>query len=285
MLRSVGRITITTALALAFFSGIFLVAIWSVGDAVNFVPTVHADVFDTTGVSAASFVVFDQQTGTIFASKDTDTVHPIASVTKLITASIFYGYPDLDATTTIQWSDVNTEGAAGDLHPQQVYTYRNLLYPLLLSSSNDAATAMLRVHPSLLKDMHAYVASLGLQKTSFVDTSGLSEHNVSTVHELSVIALDLFKTQPHIFDITRLHQFVGIYTGWINNNPMVAEQGYRGGKHGYTEEANRTIVSFFDEKLASGQTRTIGYVLLGSENLQQDMGLLRAQVRTNVSMQ
>jgi D-alanyl-D-alanine carboxypeptidase len=284
MLQTFGRITIFTALFLTLFSGLFLVAAWSVKDAIENSSSMSATAFLATDVSAASFVVFDLQSGTILASKNPDAVLPIASVTKLVTAAQFYAHVKPLATTSITWSDVDTDGAAGRLHPHEIYTYNELLYPLLLDSSNDAAAAMGRVYPDLLSNMNAYVRGLGLTKTSFADTSGLSTHNVSSAHELTVMALDLFKTAPHVFDITRLPQFIGTYTGWINNNPMVGQKGYRGGKHGYTPEANRTIVAFFDEQIATGQTRTIGYVVLGSSDLRKDMSHLRAQTQENVRL-
>jgi hypothetical protein len=68
----------------------------------------------------------------------------------------------------------------------------------------------------------------------------------------------------------------------MNNNPFIADATYKGGKHGFTYSANRTAVSFFEEILASGNTRTIGYVLLGSDDLRSDMELLRQAVRANV---
>jgi len=197
---------------------------------------------------------------------------------------VFYDSADLDATTTIVWSDVNTEGDAGKLHPYEEYTYRELMYPLLLESSNDAAAVLLRVSPDLLTRMGAYTQSLGLLVTTFNDTSGLSDKNVSTATELSILFRELYKNSPHIFDITRLKQFVGTHTGWLNNNPLIAQEGYRGGKHGFTNEANRTVVAFFDETIATGQVRTIGYVLLQSDDLKADIALLREVVHKNVSL-
>lgn len=280
-----GKITVLFVLLATLGIGLFLVALGTVQDALEYTPTLHIQHIDTTLVSAESFVVFDVGTQTQIVTKNPDEVLPIASLTKLVTASLFYDSADLSATTSIVWADVITEGDSGRLHLYDVYSYRELVYPLLLESSNDAASTILRVQPKLLELMNAYVQNLGLTHTHFSDTAGLSKDNVSTAKEFLIIAVTLFDTNPHLFDITRLDQFIGTHTGWRNNNPLVQKEGYRGGKHGFTYEANRTVVAFFDETLASGQTRTVGYVLFGSNNIDTDITSLRAQVQHQVKLQ
>jgi D-alanyl-D-alanine carboxypeptidase len=130
--------------------------------------------------------------------------------------------------------------------------------------------------------MNVYVQTLGLQNTSFADTSGLSSQNISTAQELSLLSMNLYKEYPHIFDITKLTQFIGNNTGWRNNNPLVKEQGYKGGKHGFTFEADKTDVAFFEETIATGQKRMISYVLLGSTDIQSDIRTLRALAQQNL---
>jgi D-alanyl-D-alanine carboxypeptidase len=279
---TLGRISIFVVMAATFSFGILLIAVWSVDDALRYEPSLKIGVFDTAAPSASAFMVFDVESGTEIASKNSTEVLPIASVTKLVTASVFYATAPLEATTTITWTDLNTYGDAGRLKIHEEYTYRGLLYPLLLESSNDAAAAMLRVVPTLLPKMDEWVKVLSLTHTHFADTSGLSAENVSTAYELSILARALYQKEPHIFDITSLTQFIGPHTGWMNNNPLVSEEGFIGGKHGYTEAANRTAVVFFDEKLATGHIRKIGYVLLGSSDLKKDTAFLRTEVQKNV---
>jgi len=282
---TLGRITVISSVMATFCMGLFLIAAWSVNDALYYEPSLSVGMIDPAVVDASAYLIFDVETGTEIASKNSTEVHPIASVTKLVTAAMFYKDADLSSTTTIKWSDLNTEGAAGRLNFAEEYTYRELLFPLLLESSNDAAATMLRVKPDLLEKMNAYVSSLGLSSTAFEDASGLSEKNVSTAYELSLLVRTLYQHDPHIFDITRLSQFVGTHTGWINNNPLAHEEGYKGGKHGYTLAANRTDVAFFEETIATGQKRLFGYVLLGSANIAEDIALLRAEVAQNVTFQ
>ena len=285
MRRTLGRITVFSILAFTLGTGIFLVAAWSIDDALQYEPSLQIGVIQADEVSATSFLVFDMQTGTEIASKNSTAVVPIASITKLFTAASFLATADLDATTTILWSDVNTEGRAGKLRAYEEYQSRELLFPLLLESSNDAAVAMLRLQPTLLEIMRGYASTTGLFETHFEDTSGLSDKNVSNAYELFLLTRKLYFEKPHIFDITRLPQYIGTHTGWSNNNPLLASEGYQGGKHGFTYEANRTGIFLFEEVLTNNHKRIIGYVVLGSEDLAFDVQVLRKVIQKNVRFQ
>ncbi len=286
MLRAhLGRITLVAVMMATFCITLFFMAAWSINEALYYKPQWHTEAVDETTVSAKAFLIIDVQSGEVIASKDPDTVFPIASITKLLSAAMFYKDVDLEATTTITWADLNTEGDAGHLSYGDEYTYRELLFPLLLESSNDAASALLRLRPDLLEKMNAYVESLGLSHTRFADTSGLSDKNVSTAHELSVLMRALYEHDPYLIDITSLEQYVGTHTGWANNNPLINEAGYEGGKHGYTFAANRTDAAFFNQKLESGQERLLLFVVLGSEHIPQDVAALRTFVEGKVRLE
>ncbi len=235
----------------------------------------------TPRLSALSWLVFDVDTGEELYSKDAGRELPIASITKLATASAFVTYNYLGSTTAITWSDLSADGLQGRLSFGETYTYQELLFPLLLESSNDASETLLRVDPNLLTEMQTLTNDLLLTQTKFVDTSGLSSDNVSTAHEVAILLRSISISQPHIIDITSLPSYINYKNGWINNNPVSGEDGYAGGKHGFTYEANRTFAGFFIEEFYGGHVRKIGYVLLGSENILKDIRLLRTFVVDN----
>jgi serine-type D-Ala-D-Ala carboxypeptidase (penicillin-binding protein 5/6) len=236
-------------------------------------------------ISAPAYAIYDIESGEIFASRDIDTLHPIASVTKLFTAVAILEKFDPESTTTITWRDVAGEGEAGKLQPRQVYSYRELLFPLLLESSNDAAdTLMHATGDKLLPAMTSVALEYGAVHTSFGDASGLSPENVSTVTDLVAFSRAVGETYPFVYDIGQLSQYIGTYTGWRNNNPVAAADAYRGGKHGYTEAAGRTLVAQFAESFAAGD-RIIGYIILGSDDLKADTQTLRDFVHTSVLFQ
>jgi D-alanyl-D-alanine carboxypeptidase len=232
-------------------------------------------------LSAGAWGIVDVETGTLILSDNADMTYPIASVTKIVTAAAVRDVYDVTATTTITWSDIATEGRAGSLVPGDELSLQTLLFPLLLESSNDAAPALDRSTDGLLVlAMNDYVAKRSLHNTTFFDPSGLSEKNISTVRNIASLASSLYNEQPHILDITRLDSYLYQDYGWHNSSPFIAMGGYIGGKHGFTPEANRTVVAYFDETSALGTSYPIAYILLDSDDLVHDISVLREHVRT-----
>lgn len=248
----------------------------------SYEPTFFVSTTTNPVISASAYAIFDTKTGEVLAGSDIDTPHPIASVTKLFTAVAILEKFNPESTTTITWKDVAGEGDSGKLHPREVYSYRELLFPLLLESSNDAADTLIHATKGeLLPAMTALAIEYGATHTTLADASGLSGKNVSTVNDLIVFSRAAESKYPFIYDIGQLPQYIGKYTGWRNNNPVATADEYRGGKHGYTPAAGRTLVSVFDESFTS-EHRHIGYVILGSDDLRKDTAVLRQFVADSV---
>jgi D-alanyl-D-alanine carboxypeptidase len=228
-------------------------------------------------ISADSWLVFDMGTGEHILGRHEKQVLPIASVTKLMTAESAYTHFDMGTTTRISWGAVSAEGRAGRLKAGETTTLHELLFPLLLESSNDAAEALseYRGRGSFLTFMNVKAESLEMRNTHFADPSGLSPQNTSTAEDLSLLLIHLYHHDAHILDITTLKSYIGANHDWLNNNPLVLSPGYRGGKHGYTEEANRTFAGVFEQTFSDGRTRPVGIVVLGSSDIKRDVETLR----------
>jgi serine-type D-Ala-D-Ala carboxypeptidase (penicillin-binding protein 5/6) len=228
----------------------------------------------------ATYLIFDAETGEVIAENNANAVLPIASITKLFTATALLK-TDLSASTTINQNDVAAPAPFGKLQSGEEYKMRELLFPLLLESSNDVAAHFERVTKGeVINLMNSLATEAGLKKTVLADASGLSSLNVSTASDLAHFLSYLYKNEPHILDITRLEQYVGPYTGWVNNSPVL-DKDYLGGKHGYTEEAMRTGAVLFKEEI-SGTEKTIGYIVLGGDDLAETVKELRGFVHTHV---
>ena len=133
--------------------------------------------------------------------------------------------------------------------------------------------------------MNTIAAASNLANTHFEDASGLSATNVSTAAELAALLASFYNTEGHLFDITKSQSYYYREHGWINNNPLAGDAGYAGGKHGYTPEAGRTIAAVFMEDFGKGLVFPVGYVVLGSDNLEADVRALRELVRVGVRYQ
>lgn len=280
----------SVAVALLFFSvgALYYAQVFSYNQPNVAVATSPAFVIASGSAPALpvhAYLVFDTKTGEVLAAQNPDEVHPIASVTKLFTAAAILEDFNPESTTTITWGDVAAEGESGKLQPRQVYTYRELLFPLLLESSNDAALALEHATKGRLTNALGTVAKkYGARHAHFADASGLSPDNVASARDLMHFSRAVGEKYPFVYDISELPQYIGAYTGWRNNNPVFNNDAYRGGKHGYTPEAGRTLVAQFSEQFTAGD-RTIGYIILGSDNLATDVASLRGYVANAVTYQ
>ena len=220
-------------------------------------------------LSASAWGIFDVSSGKIIDGNNIDTILPMASVSKLFTAVTVVESHDRDSFLNITDDDVKTEGTAGNLNRGDVFTPYMLLYPLLLTSSNDASEAIRRfLGDTFQKIIRDDTKLLGLNDTNLIDASGLSAQNVSTVSDLAKFYAYIHNTYPHLLDITQLHTYIHDDKGYINNNPGRDFKTFIGGKHGYTPEAQFTFVGGF---VLLHQGTNIGIVLLGSKNLRADI--------------
>lgn len=235
----------------------------------------------TPSLTAKAFLVVDLESGLVIATKEADKTLPIASVTKLFTAETILGSYDPSASATVSYEDVWSPEPFGKLMPGEEYTYRELVFPLLLESSNDAAAVFERETNNLLvPEMNKLASNIGLTETKFADASGLSGRNLSTASDLNKYLKHLSEEESHILDITRLPRYVGPYTGLVNNSPVFGAD-FHGGKHGYTEEAGRTLAAIFSVPVGKVE-RTFSFVILGSKDIAGDTKALKQFVQTNV---
>lgn len=253
--------------------GVFIAMAFYVMDVVSPLRQV-ASLPAAADITSTAWAVFDPTTGKVLLSKNEAEPLPIASVTKLFLADELLANEDMFATTTITWGDLANYGTAGQLKHGVSYDFYTLLFPLLLSSSNDAASVMERNFPDAVENLNATSDELALSAT-FADGSGLSSHNKASAEAVATLASRVYQTDKQVLAITALPYHAVDLGGWQNNNPVSGMTGYRGGKHGYTDAAKHTLVAFFDEDTVLGGSRTLGYVLLGSDDLVGDTKTLR----------
>lgn len=236
----------------------------------------------TTGkvkVTAPSYVVIDMDRDAVVLEKDADKLLPIASVTKLVTAVVAKKLLDQDAFVTITKEALGTYGNEARLREGEKLRVSELLYPLLMVSSNDSSEVLARAYgrKEFLKEMNTWANSIGAYRTYFNDPSGLSPLNVSTSRDLSIITKWIYENEPEIFDITLLKAKTVRTHTWTNPTHFLNLNSYAGGKNGYTPEADRTSVSLFE---LGKQKRLYGVMLLGSSARDSDiLDLLEEAVR------
>lgn len=217
-------------------------------------------------LGAAGFIVGDLETGEVLAKRAESEVRPIASVTKLVTSltslEILNQYKEVEVSEEA----VATNASFGDLRAGETLTIGDLLHPLLLESSNDAAEAIAETagRNYFIDSMNAKAEALGLADTSFGDPSGLSPDNVSTPADLFKLAQYLHKYKQFVLKTSLVKEYALGRHSWTNSSKLLGDERYRGGKHGYTDEAGKTLVATFAVPLSEFDDRNIAVVILKS---------------------
>lgn len=205
---------------------------------------------DFPNIHSTTFLVGDVETGQIIASKQRDAVHPIASLTKLMTAVVADEKIGLQEETVISKTAISTYGSSGNLRRGEKYNIETLLYPLLLSSSNDAAEAIAEFdnRHAFMLDMNSKTKELNMENTYYDDPSGLSAKNVSSVNDLFKLVRYVDKYRRYIFEITNTKRYrdTNTRTTWYNNSRFTGLDNYFGGKNGYTDEAGKTNIAIYE---------------------------------------
>ncbi|MFT6361037.1 MAG: D-alanyl-D-alanine carboxypeptidase [Candidatus Paceibacteria bacterium] len=223
-------------------------------------------------INADSFLVGDLDTGEVIFQRKPNTVFPIASITKYMTAYTAAENFDANELTEITQAKLAVEGNRGRFKIGDMLTIRELLYPLLLVSSNDAGEiiAAQRNRELFLIQLKQSAVKLGMYDTNFNDPTGLSKGNSSTATDLFTMMRGVRNEYPQIIDISRLSfKENGSYL-WQNINKASVFPEFRGGKTGYTNAARQTSIGYYQIKIANDQTKNIAVVILQSNTRQQD---------------
>ncbi|MCL2791803.1 MAG: D-alanyl-D-alanine carboxypeptidase [Spirochaetaceae bacterium] len=167
---------------------------------------------------ARSAILYDFNSGFLLYEKNADEVIPPASMTKLMTMHIAFsamraGYLSLD-----QHIPISREASFRSSPPRsslmfieegQIVTLRELMMGLAVSSGNDAGVAVAEAVagsvPAFLDLMNRQAKNLGLERTSFADTSGFSEHNQTTAREFAKFCFFYIAENPESLPMFHSH--------------------------------------------------------------------------------
>jgi len=257
------------------------------GDIFNFQPlykVANADQISNLGVTAKGYYVADLKTGERIMAKNSTEAFPIASISKLMTAVIAYEKMDLQQVVVVSRDSYNTYGAQGELLPGERIKLGDLLYPLLMESSNDGAEVIAESYgrENFISEMNKKAALLGMTDTYYEDPSGLNPKNVSSSEDLFKLLKYIKEKAPVLYDMTRVREFAILKHKWFNQNRFLNTEYFTGGKNGYIDESRWTTASTFDITLAKGGKRSIAIVLLKSENREGDAQKLIKFMQKNV---
>jgi D-alanyl-D-alanine carboxypeptidase (penicillin-binding protein 5/6) len=221
--------------------------------------------------AAISVLVDFQGREEILFKKNSDEKLPIASLTKLMTASVVLENYELSREIEINEGAVAQEGGAGKLKAGKIFSAGYLLYPLLMESSNDAAYALTNNYNGMTEEkfvglMNSKAGDLGLENTYFVNSTGLDSKqpdrsiNYSTAEDLVKLTKYLFK-KPSIWEILATPKYSLYGPELVNTNELLEKiPNIIGGKTGYTPEAGGCMLLI----LRKGEGSYLVNVILGA---------------------
>ncbi len=241
-------------------------------------PTPQPKVIVKPYITAESYLVGNLKTGEVYLQLNPDKVAPIASVSKLYTALVVSHLFDQDKEIVISETALNAYGESGGLVLDEKFMPKELLYALLLVSSNDAAEAFAESFGStqFMSNMNGFAQEIGMHNTYFKDPSGLSPHNVSNANDLFALSKYLYTSEREILNISKTPSIdIATTTShgshyYKNINPFTVYSYFSGGKTGRTVEAKEAMVSIFDQTV-DGITYPIAVIILRSDLGEREM--------------
>ncbi len=235
-------------------------------------------------ISALSYIVGDLNTGEVILSKKPDEKLPIASMSKLMTALVAKEISNTNDIAQVSKKALITQGTNGNLKIGEKIKTTELLYPLLLESSNDAAEVLAEHfgRSTFISKMNTEAQSLKMSSTSFEDPSGLSSNNKSTATDMFRLVGYLRNQKQDLLSITTKRSFSNKKHSWSNISQFLSKENYLGGKSGYTSQARQTVVSMFDLPLGKTGLRPIAITLLGSADRYKDVENILKYLKKNI---
>jgi D-alanyl-D-alanine endopeptidase (penicillin-binding protein 7) len=146
-------------------------------------------------LKSTSVLVVDQSDSSILYARNSDVAHPIASITKLMTALVILDAKQpLDEPIQISEDDRDwPRGSFSRLSVGTTLTRGDLMHLALMSSENRAAHALGNHYPggmpAMVEAMNAKAEMLGMFSSHFVEPTGLSSENVASPEDLSKLVI------------------------------------------------------------------------------------------------
>ncbi len=204
-------------------------------------------------VFGESAIVIDADSGRVLYAKNADSVRPVASTQKLVTALAVISAGNINKPVTIQASDTQCEPTKLYLRSGETYSRTDLMRALIVKSGNDVARALARdvggSQEGFAAMMNRKAASLGMRHSHFINPNGLpAEGQYSTARDIAIAARAAYQV-PLIRSWTRIKSYTFQYSDGRtkrleNTNRLLKSVPYCDGmKTGTTNAAGRCLVS------------------------------------------
>lgn len=204
--------------------------------------------------TARSSIVMDIDSGRVLYSNNMNEKRLIASITKIMTATIALENGNLNKEVIVGQEVLKMYGSNIYVEVGEKLSLKDLLYGLLLRSGNDSAVvianAISKNEEEFVKLMNKKAEEIGMHHTVFNNCHGLDEEtkNYSTAHDMALLSSYIYKTSKDYREISKTYKYSFQSSNksylWYNRNKLLKLYKYAtGGKTGYTPSAGRTLVT------------------------------------------
>jgi len=235
--------------------------------------------------TAQSVLVFDVKTGERKIDVGSKTVLPIASLTKIMTGLVALGFLNPDEQIVLSKEAAATDGDVGHLRQGELFLVKDLFRAMMMSSSNDAATALAQVAGErmgsgtfdenithFVEAMNRKAGELGMRDTRFENPTGLDDisekpSNYSSANDLATL-IQYTQQVPLLWELSRdaqrdVYSDRGREYFLFNLNEILGLIPHVvGSKTGSTPLAGDSLIFIFENPLGHKQAT----ILLGAEH-------------------
>ncbi|MDP3956526.1 MAG: L,D-transpeptidase family protein [bacterium] len=253
-------------------------------------PLVSNNYRPVPGLTASSVLVADVFGGDVLLDKSGDRSLPMASLAKLMTGVVASELIYLERSITITPAMLSAKIQSFPFKSGDNYSAFDLLYPMLMESSNGAASAIASFigEASFVKAMNTKAKSLGMKDTVFADPAGILDGNVATARDLSTLMAYILDKRYFLLDITKGKNYLQFgpshFSDIKNFNEFAGEESLIGMKNGETTDAKQTILSLWKLKDSNNAERDIVIVVLGSDDRAKDTEALLNWVKASFGL-
>lgn len=207
-------------------------------------------------IESPSVLLMELNSGKILYEKDADTPRRPASVTKLMTMLLAFEKIDseqvsLEDVITVSEHAASMGGSQVYLESGEKQSVEDILKCMIVSSANDAATAMAEYiggsEPTFIDMMNQRAAELGMTNSHFENACGLeAEGHLMSARDVAILSRELLLNHPSVTNYTTIwmdsithHTARGDSEfGLANTNKFLKKyEGANGLKTGYTSAA------------------------------------------------
>ncbi len=219
-------------------------------------------------IPAKAYMLVDQQSGYVLASKNMNERIAPASLTKLMTAYVVFselrsGSIKLTDQVKISEKAWRMRGSRMFIEVNKHIKLEDLLKGMIVQSGNDASVALAEYvggsESAFVTLMNEHAANMGLKNTHFANCTGWpNPDHYTTAHDLAHIAMALIRDFPEYYHLFKIKEFTYNHIKQYNRNRLLwLNEHVDGLKTGHTESAGYCLIS----SAKQGDMRLVSVVL------------------------